>query len=128
MRIYIILFSLLVLSCSSPHLKVQSVEKKEINKVFVYSPEPVANLTMVNTRSKETFGTVFKKEGIPLENINPRAKEQIAVYKKNDFYYFYYFQKGSLISQKKYPAEEIEKAKREGGYLEKIQKDLGVIK
>lgn len=130
---------LLVCSCAGKNFQNETVEKS-VNKEASVLPspvkiepvkiEPVKELEPIEaTESYQdyTFASIVLKEGIPFENIIPRSKEQVAIYKKKDFYIFYYLKNNKLVLKKNYSFQELDKIKAENKYPKKVLKDLGVI-
>ncbi len=74
-----------------------------------------------------TFTDIIRKEGIPTENIIPRKKEQLAIYKKDETISVYYFKENKLFSKKDYSAQEMKRIEANSGYPSNIFKDLGAI-
>lgn len=131
MRLFLLLFCLLfVCSCAGGSLQGKVPEK-------IVKKEEVVLLAPVETEKVETekvepekvvtFTSIINKEGIPFDNIIPRSKEQVAIYKNNDHFSFYYFKNNKLSSKKKYSLQEVDKIKAENKYPKKILKDLGAI-
>ena len=124
-----LLFCLLfVCSCAGGNLQDKAPEKivKKEESVLL-APVKAEKVETSKDHENFTFSTIIYKEGIPFDNIIPRSKEQVAIYKNNDHYAFYYFKNNKLISKKNYSLQEVDKIKAENKYPEKILKDLGAI-
>ena len=141
MRIALILFcSLLACSCAGDKFQNKTPEKSISNEQRVLPPpikiEPAKAPQKIKQKEPTqpaesyqdyTFTSIVLKEGIPFENIIPRSKEQVAIYKKKDFFIFYYLKDNKLVLKKNYSFQELDKIKSENKYPEKVLKDLGVI-
>ncbi len=74
-----------------------------------------------------TFTDIIRKEGVPTDNIIPRKKEQLAIYKKDETVSVYYFKENKLFSKKDYSAQEMKRMEADSEYPSNIFKDLSVI-
>jgi hypothetical protein len=79
-------------------------------------------------REDFTFTEIIIKEGIPTENIIPRKKEQITIYKKREKYLVYYFIENKLYSKKDYTEQDMNKLRVNSEYPKNLYKELGVFK
>lgn len=73
---------------------------------------------------QKRFPDLIREEGIPFDNIFPRKKDQIAIYKKEESYVFYFMKKGIIFSAIEYSLSAIEEMKRNNQFPEKVIEDL----
>lgn len=124
-------FLALLLLCSCASGKPQYIpppkpaEPKPVvppETVKAEAPKPVKPVEQI---AEDSFLAVLLREGTPSENIIPRSKEQVAIYRKGDLVSFYYFRRNRLINCKDYPTAEIEQLRAAGSYPDRILQELG---
>lgn len=126
-----LLFVALLLLCSCASGKPQyipppkPIEPKPVVLPETREPEKTEPTKPVEQIAEDSFLAVLLREGTPSENIIPRSKEQVAVYRKDSLVSFYYFRRNQLIKRKDYPVAEIEQLQASGSYPEQILRELG---
>lgn len=133
MKLLPVLFCvLLICSCSSGKPQYipppKPVEPEPVVQPKAVETKPAAEIKETVPVAENSFLDILLKEGIPSENIVPRSKEQVAIYKKTDHFTFYYFKKNQLVANKDYSFAEIDQMKSSNNYPDKALKDLGAIK
>lgn len=131
MRLLLFFIALLLLcSCTSgkpqyipPPKPVEPEPVIAPETVAAEEPEPVKEVEQVDA---DSFLAVLLREGTPSENIIPRSKEQVAIYRKGDLLSVYYFKRNQLVRRKDYQATEIEQMRAAGSYPNQVLRDLGV--
>jgi hypothetical protein len=130
MRLLLVLSgALLICSCSSG--KPQYIPPPK-----PLEPDPVVQTETVPAQAEEeivakapvdenSFLAILLKKGPPLENIIPRSKEQVAAYKEGGNLNYYYFKRNLLVTQKEFPAADVELMKAAGNYPKVILQELG---
>lgn len=133
MRLLPVIFCVLLLcSCASgkpqyiPPVKIVAPEATAQPETVELEPATEIKPTeAVKSYDEMSFLAILLKEGMPTENIIPRSKEQIAVYKKETHVTFYYFKKNRLVQQNDYSLAEIVQMKADNSYPDKVLKDMG---
>ena len=102
MRLFLLLFCLLfVCSCAGGNLQGKAPEKiVKKEEVVLLAPVETEKVETSKDHEDVTFASIINKEGIPFTNIIPRSKEQVAIYKNNDHFSFYYFKNNKLVRKK----------------------------
>ncbi len=134
----IVLYSLVLVSCSpvvSEKQRAISEEPEKTERPTVVSETLYANgyrthrpskLRIIKVYEKLSFGDVISKEGIPFDNIIPRKKEQIAIFKMDNYYSLYYFKKNELVLKCQYSFSDWDEMKKKNKYPSQIFEDMGV--
>ncbi len=147
MKLFLLpLFSLFLISCS-PKTEViyfqneifvkpeisQRIIKKEPpeeskEKIYIVDKDSKADteikMTALKVDKKKRLSDLIKEKGIPFDNIIPGRKEQIAVYKKEASYVFYFLKEGNIFSAIEYSFPAIEEMKNNKQFPQKAIKDL----
>jgi hypothetical protein len=132
MKFLPLLLALLLCSCSSGKpqyipppkpVEPEPVVQAEGETTELVEEEVVEPVTV----DENSFLGILMKEGMPLENIIPRSKEQVAVYQRGDQLRFYYFKRNQLVKQIEVPAENVRLMKAAGNYPSVILEDLGAL-
>lgn len=115
---------------SPGNIKVHSpiiLKEKPTPQDMVIKPEQTLKNELSMIREGLTFTDIIRKEGVPTENIIPRKKEQLAIYKKDETVSVFYFKENKLFSKKDYSTQEMKRIEANSEYPSNIFKDLGAI-
>lgn len=147
MKLFLLpLFSLFLISCS-PRTEVvyfqnedfvkpeisQKIIKKEPpeeskEKIYIVDDDSRMDteikITALEVDKKKRLSDLIKEKGIPFDNIIPGRKEQIAVYKEESSYVFYFLREGNIFSAIEYSFPAIEEMKNNKQFPQKAIKDL----
>lgn len=81
----------------------------------------------INLDQNLTLTDIIVKEGMPTNNIIPRRKEQITIYKKEEITTVYYFRNNKLYSRMDYTNDEMEKLQADDEYPKNLFRELEAI-
>ncbi|MGK2945309.1 MAG: hypothetical protein ACSLFC_11285 [Desulfuromonadales bacterium] len=133
-RLFLLLVALSLGACGTTEINQKSpvnmkmyFNEKSTPQSMVIKPEQKIKNKLPMLQEGLTFIDIIRKEGVPTENIIPRKKEQLAIYKKDETVSVYYFKENELFSKKDYSTQEMKRIEAKSEYPSNIFKDLGAI-
>jgi hypothetical protein len=133
-RLFLLFVALSLGACGTTEINQKSpvdmkmyFKEKSTPQSMVIKPEQKIKNELPMLQEGLTFTDIIRKEGVPTENIIPRKKEQLAIYKKDETVSVYYFKENKLLSKKDYSAQEMKRIEANSEYPSNIFKDLGAI-
>lgn len=105
----------------SPEINVKEagVIKEKIQRETPPSELPVKKLGLID---------IIQEKGIPDDNLWPRSKEQITIYKRENQCIVYYFRENKVVEKKIFTGKEFDQFKASSEYPNNLYKELGAIK
>lgn len=133
-RLFLLLIALSLGACGTTEINQKSpvdmkmyFKEKTAPQSIVIKSEQKRRNELPMLQEGLTFTDIIRKEGVPTENIIPRKKEQLAIYKKDETVSVYYFKENKLFSNKDYSTQDMKRIEANSEYPSNIFKDLGAI-